>query len=113
MRLKIDRDSVCAGDDCVSHAAFVSIAAETKFAEVLEIAQAACPLARIAGGNATWLIDTEGYGKGCVGVIAQQWNAPKLLIDPNMRAFHIWSGTEGTLFFVIGVNRIQMTYLKL
>jgi len=96
IRLKVDRDSVCAGDDCVSHAVFVVVAPETTFVEVLKAAQKACPLAGVSGGNATWLIDTNGYGKGCVGVIAQQWKEPKLLISQNAAVSDIWGNTEGS-----------------
>jgi hypothetical protein len=99
IRLKVDRDSVCAGDDGVSHAVSVLVAPESTFVEVLKAAQKACPLAGISGGNATWLIDTEGYGKGCVGVIAQQWKEPKLLISPNTAAVDIWGNAEGSLNF--------------
>ena len=98
IELEVDRDSVCAGDDCQSHMALLSVSAETALIEVLKLAQKACSLAVIAGGNATWLIDTLGYGKGCVGVVAQQWAAPKLITEQNISAGQIWNG-KGTLFF--------------
>ncbi len=98
IELEVDRDSVCAGDDCQSHMALLSVSAETALIEVLRLAQKACSLAVIAGGNATWLIDTQGYGKGCVGVVAQQWAAPKLITEQNISAGQIWNG-KGTLFF--------------
>ena len=99
IELKVDRDSVCAGDDCQSHMAALSVPAETALTEVLNLAQKACSLASIAGGNATWLIDTQGYGKGCVGVVAQQWAEPKLTIEKNITAGQIWNSSKGTLFF--------------
>ena len=98
IELEVDRDSVCAGDDCQSHMALLSVSAETALIEVLKLAQKACSLAGIAGGNATWLIDTQGYGKGCIGVVAQQWAAPKLITEQNISAGQIWNG-KGTLFF--------------
>ena len=98
IELEVDRDSVCAGDDCQSHMALLSVSAETALIEVLRLAQKACSLAVIAGGNATWLIDTQGYGKGCIGVVAQQWAAPKLITEQNISAGQIWNG-KGTLFF--------------
>jgi hypothetical protein len=98
IELEVDRDSVCAGDDCQSHIALLSVSAETALIEVLKLAQKACSLAVIAGGNATWLIDTQGYGKGCIGVVAQQWAAPKLITEQNISAGQIWNG-KGTLFF--------------
>lgn len=66
---------------------------------MLKAAQKGCPLAKISGGNVTWLIDTEGYGKGCTGVIAQQQKEPKLLISPNAPVVDIWGNTEGILYF--------------
>lgn len=99
IRLKVDRDSVCAGDDCVSHEVSIVVAPESTFIEVLKAAQKACPLVGISGGKATWLIDTEGYDKGCVGVIAQQWTEPKLLISSNTAAVNIWGSAEGSLNF--------------
>mgnify|MGYP003122214822 CR=1 FL=1 len=99
IELKVDRDSVCAGDDCQSHMALLSVSAETTLTEVLNLAKNACSLAVIAGENATWLIDTQGYGKGCVGVVAQQWAEPKLITEPNITAGQIWNGSKGILFF--------------
>jgi len=99
IEIKVDRDSVCAGDDCQSHMALLSVSAETALTEVLNLAQNACSLAGIAGGNATWLIDTQGYGKDCVGVVAQQWAEPKLITEQNITAGEIWNGSKGTLFF--------------
>ncbi len=99
IELKVDRDSVCAGDDCQSHMALLSVSAKTALTEVLNLAQKSCSLAGIAGGNATWLIDTQGYGKGCVGVVAQQWAEPKLITEQNITAGQIWNSSKGTLFF--------------
>lgn len=94
MRLTItaDRDSVCAGDDCISHQASFSIAASCNALEVLAAAWRVCPLAGIAGAQATWLIDVIGR-QGPIGVMAQQWDAPKLLIPPNATAQDLFNGT--------------------
>lgn len=97
--LKVDRDSVCAGDDCLSHQVSIVVASDSTLVEVLNAAQKACPLAFIAGGNATWLIDTENYGEGCIGVIAQQWEGPKLLVSKNTAASDLWQNSEGFLYF--------------
>ncbi len=99
IELEVDRDSVCAGDDCQSHMVSLSVSAETTLIEALNLAQKAGALAGIAGGNATWLIDTQGYGKGCVGVVAQQWAEPKLITEQNITVGQIWNGSKGTLFF--------------
>jgi hypothetical protein len=80
LKVTVDRDSVCAGDDCEAHNAAFETSADTTLAEFVQQAARACPLASIAGGQATWLVDTEGDGKGCIGVVAQQWSAPRFLL---------------------------------
>ena len=74
----IDRDSVCAGDDTEPHQATVSLPATVTLPDLIAAARRACPLASIAGGQATWLIDI-GSPARCIGVIAQQWSVPQLL----------------------------------
>ncbi|MFC3816739.1 hypothetical protein [Lysobacter sp. GCM10012299] len=99
LAITVDRDSVCAGDDCASHEAAFSIAASCDILEVLAAAWRVCPLASIAGGQATWLIDVIGQ-LGPIGVMAQQWSAPKLLILPNTSAEDIFKGSkQPSLYF--------------
>lgn len=99
IQLEVDRDSVCAGDDCQSHLVKLSVPSEATLLEVITQAQQACDLADIAGGKATWLVDTQGYGKDCVGVVAQQWKAPKITLDPSITAAQIWPNQRGSLYF--------------
>lgn len=98
IRITADRDSVCAGDDCLSHEATFSVAASSNVLEVLAAAWRACPLAGIAGGQATWLIDVAG-SNNCIGVMAQQWDQPKLLISPETSAAALFTGAEPSLYF--------------
>jgi hypothetical protein len=102
--LVIDRDSVCAGDDCQSHEVRLSVPAETPLHDVIELAQRACPLARIAGGQATWLVDTQGCGEACIGVVAQQWATPKLMLDPATPVREVWRPPSG------GLARLHFRY---
>jgi hypothetical protein len=99
MTVTVDRDSVCAGDDCEPHAASFEIAGSSTIMELLQQAHRACPLASIAGGRATWLIDTAGYGKRCVGVVAQQWDAPRLTIPETTTVEALFGSDPPTLFF--------------
>ena len=91
IKVKIDRDSVHAGDDFISHAAIVRISPSASIAEFLE--QVRKPnfyptsiggnitfLPGIKGGNATWLIDCGGIKGKCIGVIAAQWQEAKLTL---------------------------------
>jgi hypothetical protein len=95
----VDRDSVSAGDDCQSHESSFNTTPGTEVAEFLRDARRASPLAGIAGGQATWLIDTQGFGNGCIGVIAQQWAEPKLLIPGNTTVEQLYAGRHPTVFF--------------
>ena len=95
----IDRDSVCAGDDCEPHEAKVFVSHDSSVVEFLASALRVSPLASISGGEATWLIDTAGPGNGCIGVIAQQWTAPKLLIPETTTIEALFGEKTPTVFF--------------
>lgn len=88
-----DRDSVCAGDDVVSHEATFTVASSSNVLEMLAMAWQVCPLAGIAGGQATWLIDVAGHASP-IGVMAQQWDLPQLLIPLETRAGDLFKGAE-------------------
>ena len=95
----VDRDSVCAADDSQSHEAPFTTNPKTTIAEFLRQAIHASPLAGIAGGQATWLIDTEGYGKGCIGVMAQQWSGPRLVLPDDTTVEQLFGNRQPTVFF--------------
>lgn len=99
LRATVDRDSVCAGDDCESHDASFFTSPQNTIAEFLQQALLASPLAGIVGGKATWLIDTAGYGKGCIGVMAEQWASPELLLPENTTVEQFFGGRQPTVFF--------------
>lgn len=98
IRIRVDRDSVCAGDDAVSHGATLCVASSCNLLELLGAAWRACPLASIAGGQATWLIDVSDPDN-CIGVMAQQWPQPKLLISAETAAVDLFMGSEPSLYF--------------
>lgn len=95
----VDRDSVCAGDDCESHEASFGTNPTDTIADFVRQALSANPLAAITSGRATWLIDTEGYGKGCIGVVAQQWTAPRFLLSESTTVAQLFGNRQPTLFF--------------
>ena len=92
-----DRDSVCAGDDCESHDHAFSVPPQATVAALIELATAACPLASISGGEATWIVQAGGYDGTPIAVIAQQWPAPRLLTDDT--AEHLFATLEPRLHF--------------
>lgn len=96
LRINIDRDSVCAGDSSDPHGAVIDLAGDSTVAQLLQAAWKACPLASISGGQATWLIDAGGV---CIGVAAQQWSSPKLLVPANCAAAGLFAGRPATLHF--------------
>jgi hypothetical protein len=98
IRITVDRDSVCAGDDCVSHKATFTIATSSNVLDLLAASWRACPLASIAGGQATWLIDVAG-SDSCIGVMAQQWDQPSLLIAPETIVRDLFRVAESFLYF--------------
>jgi hypothetical protein len=95
----VDRDSVCAGDDTEPHSAVFATNSQCTVAELLAQARRASPLASIAGGKATWLIDTEGPGQGCIGVIAQQWDEPRLLVPQDATVASLFGQHEPRIYF--------------
>lgn len=95
----VDRDSVCAGDDCASHQAHFSMPDSHDVSEMLNAALQACPLAQIDGGQATWLIDIGGCNGTCIGVMAQQWQEPRLTVPTTMKASILFDERPPALFF--------------
>lgn len=67
--------------------------------ELIRQARLASPLAGIAGGRATWLIDTQGVGRGCIGVVAQQWDQPQFLIPAETTVDQLFHDQDATVFF--------------
>lgn len=97
--ISVDRDSVCAGDDCVSHSAVISIAGACPVSNLLEHAWNACPLASISGNEATWLIDIGGDAQFCIGVMAQQWRQPRLTIACDTTTAALFQNQAPYLYF--------------
>lgn len=93
LTITADRDSVCAADDCVPHSRAFSIAASCTTLQILAAAWQACPLALIAGGEATLLINIVGQ-QGSTGVMAQRWSAPRLIVPPETSAHDLFKGSE-------------------
>jgi len=95
----VDRDSVSAGDDCQPHVASFETQAVATLREFLAQALQAAPLASIIGGEATWLVDSAGAGKGCIAVVAQQWPAPRFLLDSNITVQQHFGARQPSVYF--------------
>ena len=67
--------------------------------ELVCIALAACRLAGIAGGQATWIVQAGGYGGQPLAVVAQQWAAPRFLAPTGETVERFFSGRDLRVFF--------------
>ncbi|MCX7421236.1 MAG: hypothetical protein NT013_17070 [Planctomycetia bacterium] len=82
LSLSIERDSVCAGDDCdAPHRVSIQVHSESTLAQVLEVIQGMGYLAHIAGGCATWIVESDRP----LAVMAEQWKTPRFLIASETR----------------------------
>lgn len=81
LTVHLNRDSVHAGDDLVSHSSTIDCDSEFSIAELIQkVKQTYLP--GIAGGEATWIVSCSGNGPSPLGVVAQQWSQPKLRVPP-------------------------------
>ena len=79
MSIKVERDSVCAGDDGdAPHTQTFELNDGTTLEDTLKHIIGSRYLASIQGGKATWIV----HGKMPLAVVAQQWLEPKFLVDP-------------------------------
>jgi hypothetical protein len=77
--LVVWRDSVAAGDDAdAPHEWLLPLAPDATVADLLRSIASARYLASIRTGQATWIIE----GARPLAVVAQQWMAPRFLVDP-------------------------------
>lgn len=97
--LTADRDSVCAGDDCESHARPFVASLGALMPELIQLATSACRLAGIAGGNATWIVEAGGYGGKPIAVVAQQWEEPRLLVPEPTTVEDLFADHKTKIFF--------------
>ena len=97
--IEVDRDSVHAGDDISSHAVSISIDEELGIEELLIKASSKCTLPKISGGKATWFAYYDSEPKQYLGVLAQQWLKPKLVISSTSTVSSVFTSTPGKLIF--------------
>lgn len=77
--LVVWRDSVAAGDDAhAPHEWRLAVQADTTVDDVVRAIRTARYLASISTGEATWIVE----GDRPLAVVAQQWTAPRFLVDP-------------------------------
>ncbi|MFZ6723790.1 hypothetical protein [Undibacterium sp. Ji49W] len=99
LQIRIDRDSVHAGDDTVSHAENIAVPANISLENLLEQIHQRNFLPSISGGKATWMIESSGAKMKTIGVLAQQWQEPCLMIDSSVEVASHFAGQQPNLFF--------------
>jgi hypothetical protein len=78
LTVALTRDSVCAADDIdAPHEKRFSIPVKAALSELYEAVSGQDYLARIAGGDATWVLK---IGTENIAVLAQQWRRPMFLL---------------------------------
>ena len=97
--ISANRDSVCAGDDCESHEKQFEVSLQTPSTALVMLAERACNLAGIAGGNATGIVEVGGYNGKAIAVVAQQWLKPRMLVSESETAEHLFVGRDKKIFF--------------
>lgn len=78
IQVKLDRDSVCPGDDISSHYLEFEFDSTATISDILKKVRKINYLALIQGGKATWFILSKHTE---IAIIKQQWSSPKFLID--------------------------------
>jgi hypothetical protein len=118
--LKVDRDSVHAGDDMSSHQISIDIDENMNMEELLNLASKKCVLPTIYGGKATWFAYLESEPKIFLGVLAQQWKSPKFLVnstttveeictkEPAKLIFRYWCQADPELVFKALINNTEL-----
>jgi hypothetical protein len=99
LMVRLDRDSVHAGDDCESHATSMRAANESSIGSLLEQIRKAGFLPSISGGEATWIVKSSADPGRPIGVIAQQWQEAELLVASETSLRELFGLSEPSLHF--------------
>jgi hypothetical protein len=92
--MRLDRDSVAAGDDVEAHARELSVDPRRLFVSFLREIVSDGYLPLIEGGHATWIVRTSRRGDP-LAVLAQRrisWDPPTLIIEPSAEVEAVGSG---------------------
>jgi hypothetical protein len=75
MQVRVDRDSVCAGDDVEAHDRILAVPDTGTLEGLTSSVLRVFDLPRIQGGRATWCLTSRRP----VAVVAQEWSAPRMV----------------------------------
>lgn len=78
LKITLNRDSVCAGDDVESHRVEVEFEVKATIQDLVYRIKKTDYLAPISGGKATWILMNMGNE---IAVLAQQWENAKYFLS--------------------------------
>ena len=78
LKINLNRDSVCAGDNCDSHKVELEFEVKATIRDLVNRIKKIDYLAPISGGKATWILMNLGNE---IVVLAQQWESAKYFIS--------------------------------
>ena len=78
LKISLNRESVCAGDDCDSHRIELEFNVKAKIHDLVYTIKKIHYLAPISGGKATWVLMNHDKE---IAVLAQQWENAKYFIS--------------------------------
>jgi hypothetical protein len=99
LTIRLDRDSVHAGDDMEPHVELLRVGEEMSIGGLLGQIQKAGFLPSISGGEATWIVKSSADPDRPIGVVAQQWSEPGLLVPSRASLREHFGPSEPSLFF--------------
>ena len=96
MLIRVDRRSVAAGDDADPHLKDFDLPGDTSLADAVSHVVATGYLPGVLGGHATWIV--RGTDR-VLGVVAQQWDTPRFLVDAAQAIREFAAGPPGVCLF--------------
>jgi hypothetical protein len=75
MKVRINRDGVCAGDDIDAHDHVLDLPDTERLDTLVGNVLRAYELPRIQGGKATWCLTSRRP----IAIVAQQWTSPRMV----------------------------------
>lgn len=97
LTIQIDRDTVHASDDGEARA--ITIDPGANLGTLFQSIQQSGYLPGISGGEATWIIESSGGDANPLGVYAEQWPEPKLIVSPDTTLEAHFGIAAPTLYF--------------
>ena len=96
MQVRIDRDSVCAGDDIEEHEELRRYEPQMKFGYVIQSILNSGFLPIFEGSSVAWVVVVDSKA---IGVVCGQWSTPKLIINLDTPVHEACGAQPSTIHF--------------